>query len=289
MTAALYGNLARLANFLLVGLLAYWLALVAGDIARLRLASWDRPAAGPAQAHGLLAAAARPRAYYDPIVSRDIFHLVAKAAAAAGPAPRPQVQLLGVSELTFAPPFVVVEDLNTREQALYRLGDFIPDAGTLVAIAKDRATVEKDRQRFVLELPSQNAAQGGPQRGGPPARAARASDQGIRQMGADRYVVPRATLDRNIRDMAQLFTQARAIPSFENGRPVGFLLTEIQPDSVFQQLGLRNGDVLTSVEGENVSNPAKALAMLSELSTRNSIRLEVRRNGQPTELQYLIR
>jgi general secretion pathway protein C len=82
----------------------------------------------------------------------------------------------------------------------------------------------------------------------------------------------------------------RAIPSLgPDGQPHGFKLSEIQPDSIFQQIGLRDGDILTGVGGQSVGDPAKAMQLLSAMRNQNSISLTVMRGGQPMQLQYNIR
>jgi general secretion pathway protein C len=97
-------------------------------------------------------------------------------------------------------------------------------------------------------------------------------------------------VDNSLNNMASLFTQVRAIPNLgPDGQSNGFKLSEIQPDSVFQQIGLRDGDILTDVGGQRVGDPSKAFQLLSSLRTQNSINLTVLRGGQPIQLQYSIR
>ena len=115
-------------------------------------------------------------------------------------------------------------------------------------------------------------------------------ENGIRQVDSNRYVLARSTVDNSLNNMASLFTQVRAIPNLgPDGQSNGFKLSEIQPDSVFQQIGLRDGDILTDVGGQRVGDPSKAFQLLSSLRTQNSINLTVLRGGQPIQLQYSIR
>ena len=118
----------------------------------------------------------------------------------------------------------------------------------------------------------------------------RASQNGVRQIDSNRYVLDRSTVDNNLNNMASLFTQVRAIPNLgPDGQSNGFKLSEIQPDSIFQQIGLRDGDMLTDVGGQSVGDPSKAFQLLSSLRNQNSINLTVLRGGQPVQLQYNIR
>ena len=54
-------------------------------------------------------------------------------------------------------------------------------------------------------------------------------------------------------------------------------------------IGLRNGDVLTGVGGQSVSDPARAIQVLSTLRNQSNINLTVVRGGEPLHLEYNIR
>lgn len=112
---------------------------------------------------------------------------------------------------------------------------------------------------------------------------------GIHRMGQNQYRLDRKLVDSELNNMAPLFTQIRATPNMMNGQSSGFLLSEIQPNSVFQQIGLQDGDLLASVNGQSVGDPAKAMGLLQSLQTAPVITLGVIRNGAPVQLFYNIR
>lgn len=285
-------------NFLLIAMLAYFLALSVNDVILGRVA-------GGVAAHlpSLVGAAPsapilRPRAFYEAISRRDIFNLVPVTEAPAEVATNLHIHLLGTSTLTLSQPFIIVEDDNNHEQSLYRMGDDIPDAGKLVGVYKDHAVVLHEGRRIKIEMPTQE--NGTPSEiprpfglPGVPFRRfmrGRSFQSGVRQVDPNRYVLDRSTINNNLNNMAALFTQVRAIPNLgPDGQSHGFKLSEIQPDSIFQQIGLRDGDVLTGVSGQSVGDPAKAMQLLASLRTQNSVSLTVMRDGQTVQLQYNIR
>jgi general secretion pathway protein C len=286
-------------NLLLIAVLAYFLALSVNDIIRGRLsASADLQL--PAMT-GLKVATAQnyPRAYYDAIAKRDIFNLAPAPEQEAPPAKLAtnlHVKLVGTSHLTLSSPFIILQNENNARQSLYRLGDEIPGVGKLIGVYKSEAIILRDGQRIKLKMPSQPGVPGaseaslqrpfwGMRRFGPQFPGA----SGVHRVGPNRYAVNRSALNSNLKNMASLFTQIRAIPNIgANGRSDGFKLSEIQPNSIFQQIGLQDGDVLTNVEGQSVSNPMRAMQLLSSLRDRSSINVTVLRNGQPIQLQYNI-
>lgn len=286
-------------NFLLVAAAAYFAARAVNDLVAARLAP-------PPVAHvsaalpGRPLAAPHPRSYYQAIVERDMFNLVPQA---AGPAPTTvenlRLKLLGISKLTNGKHYVIVED-RWGQQALYRVGDAIPGAGRLLAVEKNRAIVAHQGRRIALELPKNElpgpimappglamaaAPKGGPT---PPDSGGDDFDPNISELGGNRYAIPRATVEHSLDHLSELFTQVRAVPNIQNGRTNGFALSEIEPGSIFDELGLQDGDVITGVDGQPMSDPVQAMQMLGTLRNRSSVGLEVLREGKPVKLSYQI-
>ena len=88
--------------------------------------------------------------------------------------------------------------------------------------------------------------------------------------------------------MGSLLTQVRAVPNVQNGSSNGFRLSQIQPGSIFQQIGLEDGDIVTGAQGQQVTDPIRAMALVSALRNSPSISLSVVRNGSPLQLYYTI-
>jgi general secretion pathway protein C len=289
-------------NLLLIAVAAYFLALSVNDIVLARISSGAPPRIPSLGAASRNASGAHPRSYYDAISRRDIFNLEPAPEAPTVAAANLHIRLVGTSSLTLSQPFIIVEDQTNHEQSLYRLGDEIPDTGKLVGVYKDHAVILSQGKRIRLDMPAdQNAlpvqpfphpfglhSRPRPFRG--PVPGGRIGRNNVREIRPHDYVLDRSTVDNNLNNMASLFTQMRAIPNLgPDGRSNGFRLSEIQPDSIFQQIGLRDGDVLTGVSGQSISDPAKAIQVLSSLRNQNSINVTVLRAGQPLQLQYNIR
>jgi general secretion pathway protein C len=287
-------------NLLLIAIAAYFLALSVNDIVLARVSRGTQPHIPSLGAAVRAPSGPHARSYYDAISRRDIFNLEPAPETAAVPAVNLHIRLVGTSSLTLSRPFIIVEDNNNHTQSLYRLGDEIPDAGKLVGVYSDRAIILSQGKRIRLDMPvDQN---GVPMQPLPrpfglhssprfrPVPGGRIGSNGVREIRPNDYVLDRSTVDNNLSNMAALFTQVRAIPNLgPDGRSNGFRLSEIQPDSIFQQIGLRDGDVLTGVSGQSISDPARAIQLLSSLRSQNNINVTVLRGGQPLQLQYYIR
>src|SRR5438105_7853642 len=131
-------------NFLLVAILAYFAAVSVNDIIALRLAPAPAmPAPANTTAHA--PTTAHPRGYYQDIVNRDIFHHTpVEAPAPAAPVVEDlHLTLLAVSIATGGKSFAIIED-RTGQQAIYRVGEYVPNAGTLIQVDSKRAVIDRN-------------------------------------------------------------------------------------------------------------------------------------------------
>jgi general secretion pathway protein C len=76
------------------------------------------------------------------------------------------------------------------------------------------------------------------------------------------------------------------VPSIKDGKANGFKIFAIRPGTLYERLGVRNGDVITSINGHKLTTPDEALAAYQNLRDSTSFRLEVRRRGKPLTLTY---
>jgi len=99
----------------------------------------------------------------------------------------------------------------------------------------------------------------------------------------------RAEIADHMQDLPKLLTGALAVPHQTNGNPDGFLIQDIVPGSLYEQAGLMNGDVIRSVNGQEVNSPEKGLALFQELQTTSRLDLEITRAGAVQQLHFDIR
>ncbi len=127
----------------------------------------------------------------------------------------------------------------------------------------------------------------------PAKRSASASDDklkdGIKEVSPGRYEVDRAMLDEQLADLDNIIRQARVIPHYSQGKPAGFKVVGIRSNSIFRHLGLKSGDVLKSVGGEELTSINKALSLFDKLKTSSNVTLDVERLGKPSTFEYNIR
>jgi len=179
--------------------------------------------------------------------------------------------------------FAIIEDDAQKTQELYRIGDTL-QGRTLAKVEWDRVILKGPRGDETLQLVEPSG------KGASPAPAATASSSGgIEKRSDTDFVIDRAEVDKQMENMNQLFTQVRAVPHFQDGKAAGFRLFAIRQDSVFEKIGLKNGDVITRINGNDLSDPARAMSLIQELRNEGHITVDVTRNRQPSTLSYEIR
>lgn len=79
---------------------------------------------------------------------------------------------------------------------------------------------------------------------------------------------------------------ARIVPAKEKGQPIGFKVFSIQPLSVYEKIGLENGDVVLRVNDMAITDEASARAAQEKLRGVKKINIDVKRVGQPMRFTY---
>jgi general secretion pathway protein C len=86
-------------------------------------------------------------------------------------------------------------------------------------------------------------------------------------------------------EMGGLLDDAVVRPRYdEQGEMTGIKLSEIRPGSVYEKVGIREGDVLTSVNGVAVGSPQAAAELLAQLASSRPLEVAVERSDGTEEV-----
>lgn len=279
------------ANLLLLAAVAYLASSIVGTALAARLIPPPdvelKPAPAPFEIES-----AKPAVFYAAIDKRDIFN------SAPPPAPAPVVEAPVATPLKLKlwgvalhqnghSSYSIIEDLGAHKQGVYGIDAAVPGGATVKSIEWDKVILNHNGKDEVLELANKTivAAKAGP---APAAAAPAATGSGIQSTGENEFTVPRAEVDSALENMSQLFTQIRAVPHFEGGQSIGFRLFAIRRGSLFDKIGLKNGDIITSINGSPMNDPGKALGLMQELRDASSLKVGAIRNQQQMDLTYNI-
>lgn len=88
--------------------------------------------------------------------------------------------------------------------------------------------------------------------------------------------------------LSQVLLQAAAVPYYVNGELIGFRLWEIDPGSVFDKAGFVNGDIVTSINGQRLTDVGMTVRTLYSLKEESKIDITFQRGGAEQSMQLLV-
>ncbi len=254
---------------------------------------------GPAEAPKSGETTVLPLSRYSAIEKRNLFNTEDKDAAAAAAAAKPDpvpVEPAQITQLKLKLWGTVVGDIDTpyaivegkgRKHELYREGDFIRDEKDvkLEKILKTEIRLNVGGKYEVLKMEdSEKSLASAGNDDAPPAPF-----PGVETPpDAQRVSMQRAEIEKAMGNINDLMKQARIRPHFTDGQPDGLTLSRVQRDSLFTKLGLRSGDIITGVDGQDIRTVDDALKFYNSLKSASSATLQIRRGGSQKTVEYNI-
>ncbi len=187
-----------------------------------------------------------------------------------------KLKLLGTVSGNNKKSYAVIEDTAKKHQDLYRIGDSIQNA-TLKMILREKVILRVNGKDEILNI---EEASGSRKTGIVSKRAGMATSQNI--------TLKRSRIESAVKDVNNLMKQVRIRPHFRNGKPDGLRLTGIRPNSIFYNMGLKSGDIITGVNNNNIESVDDVLKFYQSLQSSSSVQLQIKRRGRPKTINYNI-
>jgi len=164
--------------------------------------------------------------------------------------------------------FAVIENKNTGVQFLFQVGDRVEGA-TIKKIDRSQIILRVNGQDQILEVDITESPS---------------------SPMASKMALPTPQTEVSQTGLPALMKQARIRPFFSDGKPNGLLLYGIRNDSVFQQIGLKNGDIIKAINGNQTLSAKDALTIYQSLDASlediSNIRFTILRRGKTQEIFY---
>jgi general secretion pathway protein C len=186
--------------------------------------------------------------------------------------------------------YAVIEDAKAREQNLYRAGDTIQNA-VVKLILREKVVLKVGANDEILAM-EENVGQG---RRSPAARRdvqSPSSPSPAERLPVSSY--PRKIrlradeIEKAMENLGQLMEQATLRPHIEDGQSAGISITGIKPNAIFRKMRLRNGDIITGVNGDAIDSVEDAVKVVEQLSSGSDIQLQIKRRGREQSLDFNI-
>jgi general secretion pathway protein C len=200
--------------------------------------------------------------------------------------------------------WAAVEDRDERRELVVRIGDRLKGRAEVLRIERRRIVLQNGTRREELTLeerpdggPRQASARA-PARGRPrpvaaraPSRASPRPNPQIERLGDNRFAVQRTDVEALSADPTALFSQARILPKYgQDGQMQGVQLNAIKQGSLFQQVGIQDGDTITRVNDIEVRDQQASLQVFQEFTQSSDLTVTVTgRDGNERTLEYEVR
>jgi general secretion pathway protein C len=291
-----------------LAVLCCWLA--AGIASRIAGELGAPPRGAAAAAVPASVATARTWQSRQVILDRNLFHSTTEAPA---PTETPEdlaatklpLKLLGTaaaadSRLSWA----AVEDLEKHEHVVVRVADRLQGKAEVVRIERKRIVLRNGGRLEELALgdeepttAARNASTsargrsyGRPERSAAMAATGNSPTDRVQRLSDNRFGVSREDVQNVANNPAALFSQARILPKYDDGKMIGVQLNAIQSGSLFEQIGIQNGDTITEFNGIQITSQQDSAAVLRQLTESTEFNVTVTgADGQVRRLTYELR
>ncbi|KWT75011.1 type II secretion system protein N [Candidatus Magnetominusculus xianensis] len=226
-------------------------------------------------------------AEYASIVSQNPFgikhaefkSLLDSGKGAAAPS---RLRLLGTISGTRGTGYAFIED-DKGNQELFKVGAEVFNSGVLSRVTPNAVYLSGGLKIDITEIAPTGA--------GHSQAAQLAANSALLRgtAGGTTMTLNQGKVLEAIENPKQLMTDARLQPRHINGKQEGFVLQEVKPGGLYDQLGLNNGDVLLSVNRYDITDPETALAAFAALKGAAGLQLEILRGQTKLTLNYLIK
>lgn len=227
--------------------------------------------------------AVHPISYYRTIIDRNLFNSKKDGGQQAETLDietlEPtdlKLKLLGTVSGNTKKAYAVIEDTAKKHQDLYRIGDSIQNA-TLKMIL---------REKVILRVNGKDEILGIEETGGSPKTSivSKSADMATSQ----NITIKRSRIESAVKDVNTLMKEVRIRPHFTNGKPDGLRLTGVRPNSIFYNMGLKSGDIITGVNNNTIESVDDVLKFYQSLQSSSNVALQVKRRGRPKTINYNI-
>jgi general secretion pathway protein C len=225
------------------------------------------PAQAPVQNHKAMPDVQR-------IISAQLFGAPQRQTGGGGaPETHLALTLKGTYALGGGQGYAIIAQAGSHSK-VYGTGDKLPDGVQVAEVYDDRVILNTGQGKETLKLTKFKG-------GGILLTQVSSGNSLQRQIAHVRQEL--------LRNPFQFRDYVNALPVSNDGHFKGYRLTPGRKPTLFNELGLRPGDIVTAINGVSLDNPGRAMGLIEQLHNAPSVSLTVDRNGQQLTLNKSLR
>ena len=194
----------------------------------------------------------------------------------------------------------------------YGIGYDLIGQATITKIEKSRVYFQRNNSEQVeyIEIGGEAGSSDAPKK----TSGTAAEDGEIQKVGNNKYIVEQSVLDEILANPEKLYTQVRVTPhkdqdgnihkiktnliikaigyraeSIDNLKMDGYRMTGIRRKSLFYKLGIKNGDIVHSVNGQQLNSLSAAMDAYNSLGNSRDFNFDVTRRKNKQTFEYEVR
>jgi general secretion pathway protein C len=165
-----------------------------------------------------------------------------------------------------------------RNEEMYAVGDILPGNAELSEIQADKVILLRGGRYEILRLPRDTIT------GDEGGAIISAADASRVETTSERLRTLRQSLKQNPKS---LFGLVRTIPKKDDqGKMIGYILQPGREPELFEQMGLKPGDVVTRINDVNLNNLASGMQALRSVQSGDTVSMTVLRGDQTEDLTF---
>lgn len=111
----------------------------------------------------------------------------------------------------------------------------------------------------------------------------------VKQQSLSSYEIKKTKINEYLEKPSLIWKQISIAPNFKNGQIYGFKVNKLKKGSLFEEIGLKRGDVIVSVNNQELKSNKDAFSIYNKIDDLNFLQIEVLRNGNTEEIMYEIK
>lgn len=184
-----------------------------------------------------------------------------------------------------------IRDLDSNSLGPYTPNEEVRPGVTIFSVERGRVVLLNQGRREFINLGDEPPAATAPPKPAASPKKSRSRARGGKSVaidGADQAIdcssensctVDRKFVDQLLAQPQQLMTQARMYPVSRDGENAGFRVAGVRSGSLATMIGLKNGDVVSEINGQKLGSIDDALGMYQKLRRASHLSVVVERGG----------
>ena len=116
-------------------------------------------------------------------------------------------------------------------------------------------------------------------------KALKKKKKGITSVG-NNFKIKKSVRDKALQNIQNVLTQARAIQIKNPDGSLSFKMTDVVPGSIYSQLDISNGDIISEINGKKIENINEILTLFGKIKDIDNLSLTILKDGQKQEKDY---